>query len=212
MKDSFVFYTEYKEAIEFMADEQAGKLLKVLIRYTEDLEYDIEDPVVKMVFLTIKPRLDRDRLKWEKECERRAAAGRLGGLARASNAKQRQAELSKSKQNKANQADYDADADTDYDNNNNIGRKAQKFKKPTVEQVKEYCEERMNGIDPRSFVDFYEARGWKLTKGVAMKDWKAAVRNWERNGYRPSRKGANNKPPERTYDMNDLERKLRATN
>lgn len=63
-----------------------------------------------------------------------------------------------------------------------IGRKnASKFVKPTVDQVREYCHERKNNIDPQTFIDFYDARGWKLTKGVAMKDWKAAVRTWERN-------------------------------
>lgn len=69
-----------------------------------------------------------------------------------------------------------------------IGRKnAKKFVKPTVEEVDAYCKERNNNIDPQTFIDFYDARGWKLTKGVAMKDWKAAVRTWERN--RKSDKG-----------------------
>ena len=43
-----------------------------------------------------------------------------------------------------------------------------------------YCRERNNGIDPEAFVDHYEARGWRYNGNVAMKDWKAAVRTWER--------------------------------
>ncbi|WP_343274631.1 hypothetical protein [Ligaoa zhengdingensis] len=53
-----------------------------------------------------------------------------------------------------------------------------RFVRPTVEEVKEYCFERGNGIDPVAFVDHYEAKGWKIGKSP-MKDWKAAVRTWE---------------------------------
>jgi hypothetical protein len=52
---------------------------------------------------------------------------------------------------------------------------------PTIEMVKEYCDKRSNGIDPQTFIDYYNVRNWKpkgqLTK---MNDWEAAVRYWER--------------------------------
>ena len=54
-----------------------------------------------------------------------------------------------------------------------------RFSPPTVEQVRTYCEERGNGIDAAAFVDFYTARGWMLNK-TKMKDWRAALRTWER--------------------------------
>lgn len=53
------------------------------------------------------------------------------------------------------------------------------FKPPTVEEVAAYCKERNNTIDAQSFVDFYQAREWRYSGNVKMKDWKAAVRNWE---------------------------------
>ena len=53
-------------------------------------------------------------------------------------------------------------------------------KRPTVEEVRAYCEERRNGIDPQHFIDYQEARGWKLKGGQSIKDWKAVVRTWER--------------------------------
>lgn len=56
-----------------------------------------------------------------------------------------------------------------------------KFTKPTLQEVKAYCIERGNDVDPERFVDFYEAKGWMVGKNK-MKDWRAAVRNWERNG------------------------------
>lgn len=55
-----------------------------------------------------------------------------------------------------------------------------RFVAPTVQQVAAYCRERGNQVDPRTFVDFYTARGWKMGRAL-MKDWKAAVRTWEHN-------------------------------
>jgi len=57
------------------------------------------------------------------------------------------------------------------------------FQKPTVQEVAAYCRERRNGVDPEQFWDHHEARDWKLNRGVPMKDWKAAVRTWERNSF-----------------------------
>lgn len=50
---------------------------------------------------------------------------------------------------------------------------------PTLEEVTAYCEERNNGINPQRFCDYYAAQGWKLSNGQKMRDWQAAVRNWE---------------------------------
>lgn len=55
-----------------------------------------------------------------------------------------------------------------------------RFKKPSLEEVKEYCLERNNGINPEQFIDFYESKGWMVGKSK-MKDWKACVRTWEKN-------------------------------
>ncbi|WP_288190982.1 hypothetical protein [uncultured Veillonella sp.] len=53
------------------------------------------------------------------------------------------------------------------------------FTPPSVAVVRAYCEERGNGIDPEEFVDFYGSKGWMVGKSK-MKDWKCALRNWER--------------------------------
>jgi hypothetical protein len=60
-----------------------------------------------------------------------------------------------------------------------------KFIKPTVEEVRNYCIERKNNVNPEKFIDFYESKDWYIGKNK-MKDWKAAVRTWEgrnSNGY-----------------------------
>lgn len=39
------------------------------------------------------------------------------------------------------------------------------FVPPTVDEVREYCLARKNGIDPQEFVDYYAARGWMAGEG-----------------------------------------------
>lgn len=55
------------------------------------------------------------------------------------------------------------------------------FKKPTIEEIREYCESRNNGIDAEQFYNFYESKGWMVGKNK-MKDWKCAVITWEKMG------------------------------
>ena len=52
------------------------------------------------------------------------------------------------------------------------------FKKPTLDEVKNYCILRKNNIEAESFIDFYESKGWQIGKET-MKNWKACVRTWE---------------------------------
>jgi len=57
--------------------------------------------------------------------------------------------------------------------------KAKRFKPPTVDEVKAYCQQRKNNVDAQKFVDFYQSKGWLVGK-VKMKDWEACVRTWEK--------------------------------
>lgn len=53
--------------------------------------------------------------------------------------------------------------------------------RPTLEEVTVYCRERGGRVDPQQWFDHYTANGWRVGKNP-MKDWRAAVRTWERNG------------------------------
>lgn len=69
------------------------------------------------------------------------------------------------------------------------GKGEPRFSKPTVEDVKSYCTERGNTVDAVRFHDHYESNGWKIGGKAPMKDWKAAVRTWEKNSF------SKNSPP-----------------
>lgn len=59
-----------------------------------------------------------------------------------------------------------------------------RFARPSISEVKAYCQERNNGVDPQAFIDFYESKGWQIGR-TPMKSWQAAIRTWERreNGF-----------------------------
>jgi len=83
------------------------------------------------------------------------------------------------------------------------------FVPPSVEEVKSYCQERNNEVDPEAFVSFYESKGWMIGKNK-MKDWKAAVRTWEKS--RKAKVAESSKPDkpkfgdfnQRSYDYGEL--------
>ena len=89
--------------------------------------------------------------------------------------------------------------DTKVENTQQQKRSRSKpFEPPTVEDVAAYCKERMNDVDAERFVDFYEAKGWMLGKNK-MKDWKAAVRTWERTNKNQNGRSGTNGQSERNH-------------
>lgn len=122
-------------------------------------------------------RKERDRLY---QAERRAAQRALA---------EKSSDASSDTSSDVGVLDKEEDIDKDIDKNKNIiisdssesgQTKTKAFRPPTVEEVSAYCNERMNNVNAEQFVDFYSAKGWMLGKNK-MKDWKAAVRTWERN-------------------------------
>ena len=57
--------------------------------------------------------------------------------------------------------------------------KPSRFSPPSVDEVRAYCQERGNKVDPEAFVAFYESKGWKIGN-TPMKSWKASVITWEK--------------------------------
>ena len=53
------------------------------------------------------------------------------------------------------------------------------FKKPSLDDVKNYCILRNNNIDAEAFIAFYESKGWMVGSNK-MKNWKQAIITWEK--------------------------------
>ena len=83
--------------------------------------------------------------------------------------------------------DIDIDKDKDIDKDIKVRR----FTPPTPAEVNQYCSESGHYIDAEAFVDFYSSKNWMVGKNK-MKDWKSAVRNWERRDKEKNHNGFNN--------------------
>lgn len=81
----------------------------------------------------------------------------------------------------ADRIEEDKDKEKEIDKESDK-QKRKRFVPPSLEEVKAYCSERNNNVDAERFIDYYTSNGWLVGKNK-MKDWKAAVRSWERNGY-----------------------------
>jgi len=86
------------------------------------------------------------------------------------------------------------DKEKEIDTEIEVREKRKRFSPPTLEEVQAYCIERGNNVDAQHFVDHYTSNGWLVGKNK-MRDWKAAVRTWEKNNYGSTQKTA--------YDNND---------
>lgn len=189
-KSSFVLYHDIREPVEMLSDEERGKLFSAILNYSEYGELPDFRGALQMAFAFIRTALDRDADRWEDKRQKRVESGRLGGIRSGESRREaNEANASKPKQRKQNEANEAVPVPVPVpvpapapvpDNIENGGKppRAARFTPPSVEEVRSYCQERHNHVDPQRFVNFYESKGWMVGKNK-MKDWKAAVRTWE---------------------------------
>ena len=88
-KKGFILFLNFLPMIDALTDEEAGRLIKAIMHHENGEEIDLtNDRIVQAAYLGITPQIDLQNEKWEKKKEARREAGRRGGLAKASNAKQ----------------------------------------------------------------------------------------------------------------------------
>lgn len=90
----------------------------------------------------------------------------------------------------------------DKKNTKDMGQNRTRFVPPTVEDVTAYVATRCNPIDPARFIDFYESKGWMVGKNK-MRDWQAAVRNWEKRDDGQARKTSSTRRTTLADDLTD---------
>lgn len=182
MKRRFYMYSAWERPMSKLTDEQLGKFLRIYyqMQLTGDTDVDSEDPMVDMMLEVVREQVTFDVQAYDRKC----AVNKENGA----KSHQTNPEEPKQAQTVPNGVDSDSDTEIDSEIEPEIGidserlrsRKSKKrFRPPSVEEVEEYCFERNNKVDAEKFVDFYASNGWKVGKNP-MKDWKAAVRTWEK--------------------------------
>lgn len=173
-------YYSYLEYMEPLSDEECGRLFKACLTYGKTGEQPGLLGNERFVWPAIKSQIDRDKQKYAEKCKRQSE-----------NIKKRW-----EKSDTKNTMAYDGISGIPTDSAYTKGKEKAKekaikektpteskrnvFSAPTLEEVREYCRSRKSPVDPAAFWDYYTSKGWTVGRSP-MKDWKAAVRNWERN-------------------------------
>ena len=198
MRDSFVFYRSFADAIAGLPPEEYKKVMQAIIGYALDGTEPTAGGIEYTVFCLVKPQIDANNKRYEN--------GKKGGRPI-------------TKQEPSNNQDVTNPQPNVYVNVNdndikkkdtNVSKeKASRFKPPTVTEVENYCREKEYRIDCERFVDFYQSKDWMVGKNK-MKDWRAAVRNWARGNRleltaKPAQGTKFNNFTGRDYNMDALE-------
>lgn len=174
----FPCYHSYLRSCDCLTDEELGRLFRALIHYSETGERTELSGRESVAFGFIAADIDRSKTAYDAKCEKarqniakRYATDEYCGIR--TNTDEYESYQSKGK-SKSKIKEKDIDIPDGISNTT-----AKRFVVPSVAEVDAYCRSRGNGIDADRFVSYYESNGWMVGRNH-MKDWKAAVRTWER--------------------------------
>lgn len=206
-RTQFTFYASFFDAVSRIKKKaDRADAYDAICAYAlreEDPDFSKMSDAAQIAFLLIKPNLDSSRRKAKsgKDGGSKKASGKQNGSKQEANCKQEERESEKEKEKeKEGEIENECYPPTPLSG----GTKAKRFIPPTGDEVAAYCQERGNGLDPETFVDFYASKGWMVGKNP-MKDWKAAVRTWERSEGRGT-SGAGNRVQPRATEEHGLDK------
>lgn len=221
----FPAYFTYTETLSALSDEQVGKLFRALLLYAENGTVPRLDGMCMMAFGFIRGDIDRMNESYEKKCAALQQNGMKGGRPPKQTVSEKPNGFEENQMvSEETKKTYGKGNSKEKDNGNGKGEgdinasaaaapaqqktTKKQFVPPTVDEVREYCNEQGLTVDAERFVDYYEANGWKVGN-QAMKDWKAAVRNWARRdrerGYTAATKPAQKfQPGASSFDTDDF--------
>lgn len=179
-----MFYHQ-RAAVESVSDSDAGMGIKAAFRYFdgEDIPPGSLTPQAFTVFCVIRPYIDEAQQDYEKSVK----SGQKGANRRWGDKVPHSPPIDPLSPPIGCLREADADAEVSITLTGNTENtpltpqrgKRERFTPPSVEEVAAYCLERKNGIDPETFVAFYESKGWRVGTSP-MKSWKHAVITWEK--------------------------------
>lgn len=161
-----VYANSMLKAIEPLSDEEIGRLFVAMLNYTVDKTASPLPGNEKFLWGFVKDSLDAQHDSYEKRC--------------ATNKANRNGESSRVVTNRHESSQIQVQVQDQVQVKSiKLSESKDKFRAPTLQEVREYCNERGNNVDPEHFVAYYESNGWKVGRN-SMKNWKAAVRSWEK--------------------------------
>nr|DAV46971.1 MAG TPA: hypothetical protein [Caudoviricetes sp.] len=206
-REYFCAYHSYIKQCKGLSDGELGRLFRALLEYSASGKVPELNGRESVAFDFMSANIDRDAESYKDTCNRnRENISKRYERIRANTT------IYETYQEKEEEKEKEELLKKDI--SNEISKKStrqKKFVPPTVEEVAAYCLERKNKVDAAYFVDHYTSNGWKVGK-QNMKDWKAAVRTWEKNGYnQPSKKQDAAEPNGYSFDLEEYERSHKYT-
>lgn len=178
-KEYIKLWDSYESYFESYSAAEVGRLVLAMMKYkSQGVEPEFSGSE-KFIWPAIRRDIDLDR----EYTEKKQISGKKGGKqnessqANESKSKQTKANKSKQKQEYRNIGIQDTIPPTPLAGGEGV---SSRFVPPTPQEVDAYCQQRQNGIDGSEFCDFYASKGWMIGKSK-MKDWRAAVRTWEKS-------------------------------
>lgn len=195
-KPGVMFYFDIRPCIRRLNLEEKGKLFEAILDYGEFGTIPEVDGTVGVAWDFIQQRIDRDTGRYDDKVEQTKYAvavreAKKKGIQlppfekwRLLSEEDRERLLSDDNERypTTTPTTTSTTTSTSTDNKESVADKPptrHRFSPPSVEDVRAYCTENGYCVDPDRFVDFYTSNGWRVGKNP-MKDWKAAVRSWER--------------------------------
>lgn len=201
-REYFCAYHSYIKQCKGLSDSELGRLFRALLEYSASGKVPELNGRESVAFDFMSANIDRDAESYKDTCNRNREniSKRYERIRSNTSAYETYQEKEEEKEKEEL---------LKKDISNEISQKStrqKKFVPPTVEEVTAYCLERKNKVDAAYFVDHYTSNGWKVGK-QNMKDWKAAVRTWEKNGYnQPSKKQDAVDLNDYSFDLEEYER------
>ena len=175
-------YISYLESLAPFSNEEIGRIVKAMLTYAATGEVPQFDGNERFIWPTLKAQIDRDEAAYQERCEKNRANGAKGGRPPKKQTVILETEGFSEKPKKAKEKEREKEKEKEKENDSIEADKPPTrhlFSPPSVEEVQAYCVEKGYNVDPERFVDYYTSNGWKVGRNP-MKDWKAAVRSWER--------------------------------
>ena len=177
-------WTSFRDVMRGLSDDEKGRLFDMMLVYAETMEEPEEiSGNERIIWPAAKVWIDMAYSENQKQKEN----GGKGG--RPPKTQPNPTEPEETQQNPTKPTETQQNPTKAYKvKESNIKEcKVKENKKgfvpPTQAEVETYCRERGNRVDASRFVDFYESKGWRVGN-QPMKDWRAAVRTWEREDNR----------------------------
>lgn len=175
-------YTDFIRDMEELDDAEKGRLFVMMLSYASSGNAPAPQGNERFVWGTARKMIDAQRQSYERICDR----NRVNGEKHLSQTNPNEPKATQSNPNEPKASQITQVVQEQEQEQEQEKEQEHRFIAPTVAEVKTYCKERRNNVDAERFVNFYMAKGWKVGKNP-MKDWKAAVRTWEKSNTKPNR-------------------------